>query len=373
MLGENNSPFAAIAFEQIHRDGDPMAVIAIRGSFKLDSDGSLHIADKQAIVLADEYEGPAQTSQLVKVSDLVPFKPATDITVLGHAYAPEQYDTAWQFGVTIANKSYLLHCHGEREWIATKRDWQGISRGADPHAASGHHWQLTTTASLAQVPLDYALAAGGEVIGARRHEVDLRNPRGCGLLHPDLRTHGESFPAPAIDSESAPVESPFKAPEPQGTAPVPPWWAWRQRYVGTYDEIWKRERHPRLPEDFDYHFYQCAHPNLIWDGYLNGAERVQLHRLTADQPSLTFVLPDVVPVARFLWRDEREVVARLNLDGVYIDMRGEPPWQVDLTWRGWIVTCPQFLRIDIKLVRLGHPVLPDLPSIGEAGLEEAST
>src|ERR1700685_3114728 len=105
MLGKNNTPFAAIAFEQMHRDGDRMAVIAVRGRFELSADGRLAVAAKQEIVLADENEGDPLKTALVKVSDLVPFKPAADITVQGVSYPPHgETSNGWSFGIAIEDR-----------------------------------------------------------------------------------------------------------------------------------------------------------------------------------------------------------------------------------------------------------------------------
>ncbi|MBP0583239.1 DUF2169 domain-containing protein [Labrys sp. LIt4] len=375
MLGKNSTPFAAIAFEQMHRDGDNMAVVAVRGSYELSADGELNIGPSQAVVLADEYEGDPHTTPLLRVSDLIPFKPASDVTILGYAYSPKEQNCPFHFGLSIAGREYWLRCHGERTWEAVGRDWQALAQSTKDsmhqHAASSYIWKLSASVPLSRIPLDYAMAAGGEIVGAQRYLADPRNPRGAGILHPSFVLDNKNFPAPSIDSEEAPVTSPFEASEPQGTAPIPPWWAWRQRYAGTYDDTWKRERYPQLPKDFSYSFYQSGHPKLVWKEYLRGDETITLYRLTQSKERLTFVLPAMVPIARFLWRDDREVIARLNLDGVHIDMREGPPWRVDLTWRAWIAVCPLFFKVDLKLARLDHPLLHDLPIVGEFGLEDA--
>jgi hypothetical protein len=112
MLGKNNTPFAAIGFEQMHRDGDRMAIIAARGRFELSADGRLAVAAKQEIVLADECQGEPLKATLTKVSDLVPFRPATDITVQGVSY-PSQ-------GETPPNWTSFWLSHGHRRSGSTK-------------------------------------------------------------------------------------------------------------------------------------------------------------------------------------------------------------------------------------------------------------
>ncbi len=77
----------------------------------------------------------------------------------------------------------------------------------------------------------------------------------------------------------APLTRPFERSAPQGFGPIPPWWLDRQSHAGTYDEAWRTTRAPRLSEDFDYRFFQIAHPSLIVPA-LDGDETVALDHLT---------------------------------------------------------------------------------------------
>jgi hypothetical protein len=43
MLTDNATPFAAIGFEQWHRDGPTMAVVAVRGSYLVRPGGALEL------------------------------------------------------------------------------------------------------------------------------------------------------------------------------------------------------------------------------------------------------------------------------------------------------------------------------------------
>ena len=47
-------------------------------------------------------------------------------------------------------------------------------------------------------------------------------------------------------------------PRPAGFGPIAAHWQPRAASRGTYDERWKRDRQPLLPDDFDDRFYQCA-------------------------------------------------------------------------------------------------------------------
>lgn len=74
---------------------------------------------------------------------------------------------------------------------------------------------------------------------------------------------------------------------------------------------------------FNYLFYQTASLGLIYRGYMKGDECFTAFNLTANRQPLTFKLPGVQPYAKFSWIDDREVLVRLNLDGVYIDLTNE--------------------------------------------------
>jgi len=98
MLGENATPFQAMGFEHCHRDGKTMGVIAVRGIYDLFPDGRLSLKETQEIILSDEYEGHPLKSSLLRSSDIVPFKPSTDITILGYTYPPQgKRSDFWRF------------------------------------------------------------------------------------------------------------------------------------------------------------------------------------------------------------------------------------------------------------------------------------
>lgn len=123
-----------------------------------------------------------------------------------------------------------------------------------------------------------------------------------------------------------------------------------------------------MPADFDYRFYRVAHPNLILPRLI-GDERVKLEGLVPGGGWLDFDLPGVAIVAHHRWYDGRKARARLTLDGLHLDLRApEPPWRVDLVWRGCIATCPSYQGAVIEAVPLAEAV--GLPASGEHGLEE---
>ncbi|WP_210168498.1 DUF2169 domain-containing protein [Methylobacterium sp. Leaf469] len=333
-----------------------MAVICARGRYELSVDGAMRLADDQALVLSDVYEGDPQRTPLVRVADLIPYKPEADVTLLGTAYAPKGTPArSWEVALAVADYEVRLRVHGPRAWEPALKFLKPT-------------WKLGAAEPTTTVPLDYRLASGGRVIGDAEGAVDARNPIGLGLLHIEFTRIGKPWRAPQIDSADASVESPFTTPPPQGFGPVPPFWSSRQRRAGTYDEAWQNAPERRLPGDFDYRFYQTA-PAALALPHLAGNETVRLDGLVPGGGRVAFTLPGVALVAHHYWFDGRQVSARLALDGVHLDLRrADGPWWVDLTWRSLVAACPAYDGAVLAQVPCGEAA--NLPTSGAFGLVE---
>lgn len=226
MIVKNDTPFAAIGFGDLHREGMTMAVICVRATFDLRADGTLRTAEHQQIVLNDIYEGDPHRTPLIRVGDLIPYKPATDVTVLGSAHAPGGCPaSSWQVGVAVGALKTRLRVHGSREWEPTLHFLKPT-------------WKLGAGKPAVSVPLDYRLSSGGYFVGDPDGSYHPDNPIGPGILHADWSPVGKSLRAPQIDALDAPVSLPFKTPQPQGFGPVPPFWSSREQHLGTGDEAW---------------------------------------------------------------------------------------------------------------------------------------
>lgn len=355
MLGRNDTPFAAIGFEQAHRDGMDMGVVAVRASYVLSPDATLSLADEQAVVLVDEYEGNPHRTPLLRTSDLVPFKPGTDVTALANAYAPGDRPLAtWRASIAVGARRHEVRVSGPRDW---RRTATGLIAGPpEPVRAVAIDWRFAWS-DLAQDEL-----ADGEV--APFNPIGVRRP----ISALEGRLDAEAQSLALVNDPQETDDDPNAKRTPQGFGPIPPFWRARQRFAGTYDDDWLATRHPQLPPDFDYCFYQAAPPGLVLPSHLRGDEEIVLASLLPSRERFAFAMPGVQPVACFAWTDGREVEMRLNLDGVHMDFRA-PPMRVDLTWRAWLPVCPSFLQIDLRTERLDHPDLVELPRSGLHGIE----
>lgn len=357
MLLRNDTPFAALGFGKLHRDGMIMAVTAVRASYLVAADGTLQLANAQEIAMNDIYEGDVRRTPLVRVSDLIPYKPAADVTVLGHAFAPGGRPAeSWEAGITVGTHEARLRIHGPRQWEPTLKFLTPT-------------WKLGPTTPVTSVALDYRLAAGGRWIGDWDGREDERNPIGPGVLRRETTPVGRALRAPQIESVDEPIAEPFATPVPRGFGPIPPPWAFRESHLGTRDEAWQRERCPQAPADYSYRFLQVAHPDLVLPA-LAGDETVRLRGLLPGGAGLEFGLPGFALVAHHEWFDGRAVSARLPLDGLHLDLRApEGPWRADLTWRGWVVQCPAYNGANLAMTTLEEAA--GLPGQGEYGLDLA--
>jgi hypothetical protein len=89
-------------------------------------------------------------------------------------------------------------------------------------------------------------------------------------------------PVPNCELPSSPIRSPRHEGPPAGFGPIPYHWRPRVTLAGTYDDAWKRERHPLVPKDFQDAYLRCAPVDQQVHGFLSGGEEVVLSNLTPE-------------------------------------------------------------------------------------------
>lgn len=354
---ENHTPFSALAFSQFHRDGTDMAVLSVRGTFHLVPDAPLVLAPRQdEVELADRYEGDPAQGLLVRTCDLVPFKPAADLTILGTSWAPRGAEAAsWITGVRLGRLEKVVRVHGPRVWRPVPPEAEGragtatttttVTATGKDSAPPAKDWTLTPARPARAVSLGWQQAFGGPIPGTGGDDgaggkapVDVHrfNPIGCGIVDAEHSATDADIAAPAIEDPHDPVcDWRRRDHQPQGFAPVPPVWRFRQQYTGTFDDAWLAQKHPLLPDDFDYRFYQYAPPGLVHAQRLDGDEELQLLHMHPDHSHIQVWLPGVQPVVTPRWKDGSTAAEALMLDGVHVDLHA-PLATVHLTWRCWV-------------------------------------
>ncbi len=329
MSVDNHTPFPALAFRQYNLAGELLGVVVARGTFKLSNGGPLVLDEVQRpLVMSDTYDGdPHQTSQMA-CTDLAPFKPSTDVTFIGATFAPGGIPIpTWTCGLKVGPVEKRLRVFGPRSWKAkTRKTWRGLIDRSKEDVLDG--WELTEPANVTHVPIDWRFAFGGRIAGGEAYE---RNPVGIGLVNEAQFRERPEWPAPQIEDVNAPVLSVKDRPCPAGFGPMSPFWEDRLIRAGTYDEAWLSQRHPLLPADFDFSFWQCAHPDLTSSTWLTGNEDFELDSLLPGISLLKGRLPSI-ELEMIIDQGSGPALGTMVLDGVHFDMR-PGIGRVFLTWR----------------------------------------
>ena len=270
---QNPTPFKAMMTLLPDADGVDTLFTVVKGTFSIGD--RVGLADEQVPVApADEHYGDPGASSVRVPSDVSLLKSATDVVVLGSAWAPNGRPT-WQMdvSVTVGPVTKSLRVSGDRVW------------DAGPAGAA-----MKYVAPFERMPLVWERAFGGADMSDKGPRAEPRNPVGAGFRAPDGVKPLAGLPLPNIEDPGAPLSSWKERPQPACFAPVAPHWQPRASYAGTYDEAWQKRRAPYLPTDFDPRFLQIAPPGLTTPRHLQGGEPVDLRGLTPSG-SLQFVLP----------------------------------------------------------------------------------
>lgn len=346
----NYTPYPNFRYYSNDHQDQQFGIIIAKATYELTPSGRLLLAEEQApMVFTDLCHGAVNVTSLWHPSDMVPHKPATDVIVNGVAHAPDGQPTrTWLCGVKIedgaeAKLEKVLRVTGPRQWQPQwkralnddeRKDWRQHRRYFD-------HWELSEPEPIAELPLQYEYAFGGEVPqgvddeGNPRFDTDHRNPLGRGKIDRDWTDHANPVPAPQIESFDRPISDPYATPEPQSLGPIPPAWLPRRPLGGTYDQNWKDNIWPAWPPDYDFAYHNSAHPDLIVKPWLKGTERVTLSGLAAKHKLVSFDLPGERLVVDFVTEEGESDRKDMVLDTVFLDIAApsQRDWRVYLSWR----------------------------------------
>lgn len=306
----NETPYPAHLVVMPDPEGAETLTAVLKATWSI---GAAAAAEEQVpIVFADEYWGdPGESSPRLE-SDLAPFKPATDVVLVGHAHAPGQTTRQMDVTLQVGKVTQRVRVFGDRHWWLLLWFWPMRSRPKP----------------FDKMPLIYERAFGGFQPARAKGKVegfDARNPIGKGYLKKG-RPH--RLPLPNLENPKKLVKGPKDKPAPVGFGYIARHWSPRRELLGTYDEAWMKERMPVLPEDFDPAGWNGAHPALQFDPYLRGDEKVRVSGASRGKP-LEFRLPGIEPVMSAHWLGQWQDLEPA-LDTVVIEPDEN---RVCLTWR----------------------------------------
>lgn len=320
MLLDTTLPLSHIAFKHWAPDGSEVGVVVAKAAFRWTGTRFSSIKEPPELNMADLFEEDPATSPLVLEQDLAPSKPVTDIFIRATARSPlGRRLTDWPVSVTIPDVlHYGFHVRGPSAWT---KNWRG-------------KWKREEPREVLEVPLTYALAYGGILPqqGRTPARVWEENPAGLGFVDETFLETADTFDAPQIGelAEFA-MTDPLAEMSLRGTGPIAKAWLPRRSLAGTFDDDWKKTRHPRMPDDYDLRFWNAAARGLQTSAPLRGDETIEVEGLGPDPVRVTLPGHDI----RLQAGGETPLDRSMTLDTVDLDLRDPDPTNhtVSLVWR----------------------------------------
>lgn len=286
----NSTRMPAALFVAPDKDGRDHCVVVVKGTFAIDEAGEPRLAEVQApLAYVDEHWGDPATTSVRYECDFALYKPCTDILVSAMAFAPRGKPVErLMVGVEFAGVRKELLVIGDRYWFM---------------GAAG--MRISQPAPFVTMPITFDRAFGG-IDDSRPGETaaELRNLVGRGFWKHAERRHIEGHPLPNIEDPLMPLRSPGDTPPPAGFGVVGRGWQPRIRHAGTYDQRWREEKFPFLPDDFDPRYFQSAPVDQQVSG-LQGGETIRCTNMTPEGVLETKIPREEVPV-EFVFRDRKE-------------------------------------------------------------------
>ncbi|MBT8339113.1 MAG: DUF2169 domain-containing protein [Desulfatitalea sp.] len=313
---ENLTPFESERYAISDKEGKDLLLIVVKATYEFDPHGVLTIAARpHPIEMADIYCGAPDETSIKYASDFSFAKIATDIALSGHAYALSPNRKESYVLLKVGMRQHLVKVFGDRIW--KKRLGFFIKSSPRP---------------FEKIPIVYERAFGGydrSNKSPEKHAYEARNPVGVGFISKKGNLPKQESPLPNFEDPNALINSITDRPAPAGFGFIAPSWQPRMTYAGTYDKAWRETTMPLLPDDFDPRFFNAANPSLVYPGFLNGDEPVEIAGASR-LGTIRFDLPGIRPQC-VIQGAEEETVVQMNLDKLYFNMDED---QVVLVWSG---------------------------------------
>ncbi|WP_367395412.1 DUF2169 domain-containing protein [Pantoea sp. Ep11b] len=245
----NLTAFPALLFDSLDQHDHGFSTVVARLSYDLDiKSGELVFCEDQGeLVEQDSYFVEQGRSSVRFESDLAPYKPRMDVVINATAWAPEDKPVkSFTAGVQLGDFTRLIKINGPREWrkmIAT--------------------WQLSESQPITSLDLRYEYALGGLYsLEGEKIIASPVNSVGMGWYPPEVLKNlkAQRLTAPQIEWPTQPVQKIDQQSSPAGFGFFGRGWQGRIELAGRYDEKWRKDRHPLLPQDFNFAYWNGAHP-----------------------------------------------------------------------------------------------------------------
>lgn len=350
---------ASHQFQATLPDARVYNVLVAKRAYEFGASGLLLPRQEQELLyFSDEAYGEINETSMLYPSDVVPYKPASDVVIAAKAHAPDNRPSkSWECGVVIEGEKRLeqrLKVYGPRKW---EPRWRlGTPEEPSPKRRGFSKWVLSDPEPAISVPIRYEYASGGQqsrtlADGSEEILVREENPLGKGWIDPELTDHTKPIPAPQLEWINDEIIDPDKAYAPACFGPIMPAWLPRRILGGTFDQDWIDNKRPWWPEDYDFAYHSAAPKALQWGGFLRGDETIYFENMVAGSPTFELKLFGTGLLACY-----GSIEQQMALDSLLIDIRSpdKEDWLITLTWR--LVMAPDMAEaITLDEVFVAHP------------------
>ena len=336
----NPTVLKVLPYESVGPQEERYQTIALKGTFEIIPGEALRLIEDpekiEDLIFADEYYGEPNMSSIKKPNDLAYFKPNSDIFIKGIAHSKGNKPiTSWPVTAKIGDLEASLEVSGPRQWVYQKETKK---------------WSLTDSEPCTEVELRYEAASGGSWEDGEDSDLSGLNPIGIGCCKKSLLDEDEPIVAPQILGIGEDIPELGETVTSKGFGTITPSWDQRLHYGGTYDQDWIDDQHPLPPHDFKYEFFNAAHPDLIYSGYLKGGEKVSLDGFLSEG-SLDFMLPVADVELEIIFQKVPGYNVKPMLDTLFIDVESMKAY---LTWRVFLPIMESTHGLNIAINIMNH-------------------
>ena len=327
---KNNTPFAAQLALFPNQFGVDSLYIFVKATFNIGQQWTLADEQKMPQKEDEHYTDDPATSSIKLASDMHIGKASTDIIMNGHACSPTEKEVRqMNVSISVGSVTKTVRIFGDRIW---------------------NNGNIGPIKPFKTMPLVYEKAFGG-VHQKDGHIIagEDRNPVGCGFFGKRKTSEFNGQSLPNLEDPAKLLQYTGDIVSPAGFGFISPNWHPRVSFAGTYNEVWQRKQAPYLPKDFDLRFFNMAHPDLIYPGYLLGGEPVKISGVRAEG-DLQFNLPTIALTADVFIKSRAEH-PMFTLETLLLE-----PDQLNLsmTWKAALKCDKEALKIKEVVINLAR-------------------
>jgi hypothetical protein len=331
----SQSLYPVQAVERAFWHGNRYHCISAKVTLAFDAQGRLSELPRQSqFDLEEVWREQPMRSSLLRPGDLIPYKPTTDVLVVGTARPPGGRPAAqWDAALRFQGREKRLRLFGPRAWRHS--------------LLSG--WTLSSPEPTTGVALLYENAYGGvtDPSKAEFEEGDFYpdNPFGCGFVGRSRPDTGREHRAAQIEAWNGAIAQFGRNAAVGGLGPIPGFLPARAQHMGTWDVAGEKEHSPNIPLDMDMRYWQCAPEDQRASEYLRRGDVIELSGL-ASQP-IRLQIPRAMATTLGRRRDGSHEARVMNLDTVLVDLDAK---HLELRYHRILPIDPSMPRIFVDCV-----------------------